>query len=45
MVEIISFNTLSKLFANLKEKYRKEILREVDIKPFVFENWLHTFYA
>lgn len=42
MVEIISFNTLSKLFANLKEKYRKEILKEIDIKPFVFENWLHT---
>ena len=42
MVEIISFNTLSKLFANLQEKYRKEILKEIEIKPFVFENWLHT---
>ena len=42
MVEIISFNTLSKIFANLKEKYRKKILIEIDIKPFVFKNWLHT---
>jgi abortive infection bacteriophage resistance protein len=42
MVEIISFNTLSKIFANLKEKYRKEILKELDVKPLVFENWLHT---
>ncbi len=42
MVEIISFNTLSKLFANLQEKYRREVLKEIDIKPFVFENWLHT---
>ena len=42
MVEIISFNTLSKIFSNLKESYRKEILQEIDIKPFVFENWLHV---
>ncbi len=42
MVEIISFNTLSKIFANLKEKYRREILQEINIKPLVFENWLHT---
>ncbi len=42
MVEIISFNTLSKIFANLKEKYRKEVLKDIDVKPVVFENWLHT---
>jgi len=42
MVEIVSFNTLSKIFANLKEKYRKDVLRDIDIKPLVFESWLHT---
>ena len=42
MVEIISFNTLSKIFANLKEFYRKVIVEDLDIKPFVFQRWLHT---
>lgn len=42
MVEIISFNTLSRIFANLKEEYRKEILQGIEIKPFVFQRWLHT---
>lgn len=42
MVEIISFNTLSKLFANLKEPIRAKIVKGLDIKPFVFQRWLHT---
>jgi len=42
MVEIISFNTLSKIFANLKEEYREAILHEIGIKPYVFQRWLHT---
>lgn len=42
MVEIISFNTLSKIYANLKETYRREIVKDIDIKPLVFESWLHT---
>lgn len=42
MVEIVSFNTLSKIFANLKESYRNEITKELKIKPFVFQRWLHT---
>jgi len=42
MVEIISFSTLSKIFANLKESYRREITKEIKIKPFVFKTWLHT---
>lgn len=42
MVEIISFNTLSRIFANLKEEYRKEIIKDINIKPFVFQKWLHT---
>lgn len=42
MVEIVSFNTLSKIFANLKESYRSEITKELKIKPFVFQRWLHT---
>jgi abortive infection bacteriophage resistance protein len=42
MVEIISFNTLSKIFANLKESYRQEIVKDIDVKPFVFQRWLHT---
>jgi abortive infection bacteriophage resistance protein len=42
MVEIISFNTLSKIFANLKEEYREAILEEIDIKPYVFQRWLHS---
>lgn len=42
MVEIVSFNTLSRIFANLKEHYRKEIVQDIDIKPFVFQRWLHT---
>lgn len=42
MVEIISFNTLSKIFANLKDSYRQEIVKELNIKPFVFQRWLHT---
>lgn len=43
MVEIVSFNTLSKIFANLKESYRSEITKELKIKPFVLQRWLHTF--
>jgi len=42
MVEIVSFNTLSKIFANLKEPYRSEITKELKIKPLVFQGWLHT---
>ncbi len=42
MVEIISFNTLSKIYANLKESHRKEIIQDINIKPFVFQRWLHT---
>ena len=42
MVEIISFNTLSRIYANLNESYRKEIIKDIDIKPFVFQRWLHT---
>ncbi|MBN2826066.1 MAG: Abi family protein [Campylobacterales bacterium] len=42
VVEIISFNTLSKIFANLKEEYREAILDEIDIKPYVFQRWLHS---
>lgn len=42
MVEIVSFNTLSKLFANLKEPIRSKIVKDMDIKPFVFQRWLHT---
>jgi abortive infection bacteriophage resistance protein len=42
MVEIISFNTLSKIYANLKETHRKEIVKDIDIKPLVFQSWLHT---
>lgn len=42
MVEIVSFNTLSKIFANLKESYRSQIVKELKIKPFVFQRWLHT---
>lgn len=42
MVEIVSFNTLSKIFANLKESYRSQITKELKIKPFVFQRWLHT---
>ncbi|MBN2693299.1 Abi family protein [bacterium] len=42
MVEIISLNTLSKTFANLKEFYRSEITKELKIKSFVFKSWLHT---
>ncbi|AZL54402.1 Abi family protein [Aliarcobacter skirrowii] len=43
MVEIVSFNTLSKLFANLKEPIRAKIVKDMGIKPFVFQRWLHTF--
>jgi len=42
MVEIISFNTLSRIYANLKESHRKEIIKDINIKPFVFQRWLHT---
>lgn len=42
MVEIISFNTLSRIYANLKEPHRKEIIQDINIKPFVFQRWLHT---
>lgn len=42
MVEIISFNTLSKIFANLKETHRRDIAKDIDIKPKVIESWLHT---
>ena len=42
MVEIISFNTLSKIFANLKEEYRETIIQEIDIRPYVFQRWLHS---
>jgi abortive infection bacteriophage resistance protein len=42
MVEIISFNTLSRIFSNLNESYRKEIIKDINIKPFVFQRWLHT---
>jgi abortive infection bacteriophage resistance protein len=42
MVEIASFSTLLKIFANMKEEYRKEIIQGLDIKPKVFKSWLHT---
>jgi abortive infection bacteriophage resistance protein len=42
MVEIVSFNTLSKLFASLKDPLRVKIIKNLDIKPSVFQSWLHT---
>lgn len=42
MVEIISFNTLSKLFASLKDPLRVKIIKNIGVKPSVFQSWLHT---
>lgn len=42
MVEIISFNTLSKIFATLKEELREEIIQGIDIRPYVFQRWTHS---
>jgi abortive infection bacteriophage resistance protein len=41
-VEIISFNTLSRLFGNLKERQQKKIIASLKIPPFVFRSWLHA---
>ncbi|NOR57985.1 MAG: Abi family protein, partial [Sulfurimonas sp.] len=42
MVEVTSFNTLSRLFSNLKEKEQNEIADSLGLKAIVFKQWLHT---
>lgn len=43
VVEIISFGTLSKLYAMLCPTVEKEILDGIGLHSFVFKNWLHVF--
>lgn len=42
MVEVISFNTLSRLYGNLKESEQRRIADELGLKPVVLAKWLHT---
>lgn len=42
MVEVTSFNTLSRLFSNLKEKQQNEIAFSLGLKASVLRQWLHT---
>lgn len=42
MVEVISFNTLSRLYGNLKEEDQRKISHEIGLKPVVLARWLHS---
>jgi abortive infection bacteriophage resistance protein len=42
MVEVISFNTLSRLYGNLKEEDQREIAKQIGLKPVVLARWLHS---
>ena len=42
MVEVISFNTLSRLYGNLKASEQKKIAKGVGLAPGVLAGWLHS---
>jgi abortive infection bacteriophage resistance protein len=43
--ELISFGTLSQMYANLRKSLRKKIAREFDQPATVFVSWLHALTA
>lgn len=42
MIETVSFGTISKIYKNLYQKQRAEVIKELDIPANVFESWLHS---
>ena len=42
MIETVSFGTISKIYKNLYQKQREEVIKALHIPANVFESWLHS---